>query len=256
MKPHRPSPAAHGGDFPQTRHTLLSLIRSDETGARRRGIDQLVAAYWKPVYKYVRLRWHESPHDAEDLTQGFFSQAIQATLFDDYDPSRGRFRTYLRTCVDRFVLNARAYANRARRGGGADHLPLDFTTAEGELHELPLPSSQDPETLFRDEWVRRLFELAIADLGEHCAAAGKELSFRLFERYDLDPPESHESRVTYDTLAAEFGVSTTQVTNLLADARRRFRAALMERVRQSTASDAEFREELMDLLGFGPGDAR
>ncbi|HEU4364745.1 MAG TPA: hypothetical protein VFT13_04700, partial [Candidatus Krumholzibacteria bacterium] len=131
----------------------------------------------------------------------------------------------------------------------------DFTTAEGELREIPLAAVADPEALFREEWVRRLFELALADLREHCRAAGKETTLALFERYDLDPPDAHDVRVTYDSLAREFGLPVTTVTNQLADARRRFRAALIGRVRETTGSDAEFREVLRDLLGLALNDA-
>jgi RNA polymerase sigma factor (sigma-70 family) len=251
MAERRPIPSSAGG-FPLTRHSLLSLARSAEDGTRRRALDTLIACYWKPVYKYVRLRWRGSPEEAEDLTQGFFAYAMEGEFFDRYDAGRGRFRTWLRTCVDGFVANARQHAARERRGGGVVHVPLDFTTAEGELRELPIADAGDPETIFRDEWIRRLFELALADLREYCAAAGKDTALALFERYDLEPPETHGVRVTYDTLAREFAIPPTQVTNLLADARRRFRTALIERVREATGSESEFREELRDLLGDVP----
>lgn len=244
-----PASRPDDGSFPPTSHSLLSLVRSGEEGTRRRGLDALIGCYWKPVYKYVRLRWRALPEDAEDLTQGFFADAMQAAFFDRYDSARGHFRTYLRTCVDGFVANAHKHASRVKRGGGVAHVPLDFGAAEDELRELSIAPTTDPETIFRSEWIRRLFELAVADLREHCRVAGKETTLALFERYDLDPPDAHGTRVTYDTLAREMGIPVTRVTNQLADARRRFRLALIERVRETTGSDAEFREVLRDLLG-------
>jgi DNA-directed RNA polymerase specialized sigma24 family protein len=236
--------------FPTTRHSVLSLARNGDTDARRRAHDAVAGAYWKPVYKYIRLRWRAEPHDAEDLTQGFFTDVVDSTLLDRYDPARGRFRTYLRACVDGFVSNAHKAAGRQKRGGDVTHVPLDFTTAEGEVRELPLASRDDPEALFRDEWVRRLFELAIADTRAQCEADGKTVHFQLFEHYDLavrDPGE----RASYEDLARQFNLPVTQVTNFLALVRRRFRAAVLERVRELTASDEEFRAEVCDLLGEG-----
>ena len=117
-----------------------------------------------------------------------------------------RFRTYLRTCVDGFVANARTAASRHKRGGGAPHVPLDFTTAEGELRGIGLPVAGDPESIFRDEWVRRMFELAVDDLREYCRDSDKNVQFSIFERYDLEPPESRGRRITYEDMAREFGL--------------------------------------------------
>jgi DNA-directed RNA polymerase specialized sigma24 family protein len=236
------------GAFPSTRHSVLSLVRNGDAGARQRAHDAVAGAYWKPVYKYIRLRWRAEPPDAEDLTQSFFADAIDSTLFERYDAARGRFRTYLRTCVDGFVSNARRADGRRKRGGGVTHVPLDFTTAEGEVRELALVSRDDPEALFRDEWVRRLFEMAIDDTRAQCSADGKTIHFQLFERYDLTPRDPGE-RPTYDDLARDFDLPVTQVTNFLALARRRFRTAVLERVRELTANDDEFRAEVRDLLG-------
>ncbi|HXV13390.1 MAG TPA: hypothetical protein VEC56_04220, partial [Candidatus Krumholzibacteria bacterium] len=135
------------------------------------------------------------------------------------------------------------------RGGGVDHVPLDFTTAEGELRELPVAGGADPEALFREEWVRRMFELAVEDLRGECESGGKQIHFALFERYDLDSPEAHESPESYHDLARRFDIPVTQVTNYLAWARRRFREALLERVREVTSGEEEFRAEVRDLLG-------
>ena len=55
----------------------------------------LVTACWKPVFKYVRLKWHATPDDAADLTQGFFLRALEKDFFAGFDPARARFRTYL-----------------------------------------------------------------------------------------------------------------------------------------------------------------
>ncbi len=239
------------GSFPATRHSLISLARSSDRATRQRAFDAVVSCYWKPVYKYLRLRWSRHAEDAEDLTQSFFAGTIDSDFFDRYDASRGRFRTYLRVCVDGFAANTHKWATRQKRGGDALHVPLDFTTAEGELHELPVAGSLDPETLFRDEWVRRMFELALDDLRARCTASDRDVAFALFERYDIGTPESFENKESYDDLARAFDIPATRVTNHLAWARRHFREALLERVRDVTANDDEFNAEVRDLLGGG-----
>lgn len=76
--------------FPATRNSLLVATRSRDPEERRRAFGVLVASYWKPVYKYLRLRWRASAEDAEDLTQGFFARAFEKGFFDTFDPARAR----------------------------------------------------------------------------------------------------------------------------------------------------------------------
>ena len=233
--------------FPATRHSVLHSIASAAEDERRRGLEALAEAYWRPVYKYLRLRWGAAADEAEDLTQGFFARAIEKGFFAQYDPARARFRTWLRTCLDGFVSNERASARRLKRGGGALPLPLDFAEAEAELSGSAAWPEAEVEERFRREWVRGLFAGAVADLQEECRAAGRSARFALFERYDLDPPP--ERRPTYAQLAEEFSLPVTQVTNYLAAARRDFRRLVLERLRAATGSEEEFRAEARDVLG-------
>ena len=95
-----------------------------------------MTAYWKPVFKYLRLKWHAPAEDAADLTQAFFLRAFEKSFFADFDPRRARFRTYLRTCLDGFVTNARKADTRQKRGGG---LTIDDLGGLHPPHRLDRP---------------------------------------------------------------------------------------------------------------------
>jgi RNA polymerase sigma factor (sigma-70 family) len=237
--------------FPATRCSLVRAAGSPDPAVRRQAFADLIAVYWKPVYKYLRVRWALANEDAKDLTQAFFARALEKEFFDRYDPARARFRTFLRTCVDGFAANARRDGARQKRGGDVRTLSLDFAQADGELARHPLPDKADLDDFFRQEWVRGLFSLAVEDLHRHCAEAGRDVQFALFQRYDLDGPAAAEAP-TYAQLAEEFGIPTTQVTNHLAQARRLFRQAVLDRLRATTGSDEEFLEESRRLFGGVP----
>jgi len=237
-----------GGErFPATRHSAVLAAQSEDLVERERGFAILVETYWKPVYKYLRARFGKSNEDAKDLTQGFFTRALEKDFFAAYDPGKGSFRTYLRVCLDRFVANEKKAAGRAKRSPGTALLPLDFESAEGELMRQEPPDHQTLEQYFHAEWVRSLFALAVEKLREECALRGKDLPYLLFERYELD--RDPDEKLTYERLAGEFGIPSTQVTNFLAFARREFRRIVLEKLREITASDHEFREEARSLLG-------
>lgn len=240
-----------GDRFPLTRWSVIDAARSGDQVERTRAMDTLCAAYWKPVYKYVRLRWNRPLDGAQDLTQGFFVQVIERGLLDKYDPAKSRLRTFLRICVDSFVLNEEKAAKRLKRGGNISHVALDFAGAEEELggavmDPAAIPSPESLEEFFEKEWVRGLFELAVEDLKKHCKASERERTFRLFEQYDLAGDET----ISYEKLAAEYGIAVTDVTNALAWARRDFRRIALERLREICGSEEEFQREARAVFGW------
>jgi RNA polymerase sigma factor (sigma-70 family) len=239
-----------GKHFPSTRWSVIEAARSDDGGERARALDALCAAYWKPVYKYVRLRWNRAAADAQDLTQGFFAQLLERELLSRFDANKSRLRTYLRVCVDSFVMNEIKAAQRQKRGGNIQHVALDFAGAEEELgaatiDAASLASPESLDALFEKEWVRSLFALAIEDLRQLSVEKQRERTFLLFEAYDLEGDEE----ISYERLAAEYGIRVTDVTNALGWARREFRKIALERLRELCGSEEEFLREEKTFFG-------
>ena len=237
--------------FPQTRRSVVLAVGSASPEERARALDVLVAAYWRPVFRHVRARWRQDDEDARDLAQGFFAAALERGWLAKFDPGRGKFRTYLLTCLDGFVAKEKRAGRRLKRGGDATFVPLESTGEDGESRELPLPDGTDIEAEFQREWARSLFALAVGSLRARCAAAGKEVAFTLFERYDIEGAEA-DDRPSYAQLAADHGLPVTQVTNHLHWARRELRAAVLDKLREITASEEEYRSEARALLGVQP----
>jgi RNA polymerase sigma factor (sigma-70 family) len=228
---------------------VIRASRDDDPEIRRAGYQTLVSIYWRPVYGRLRLKWRLDRADAEDLAQDFFTRAMDRGFFDGFDPARARFRTFLRTCLDRFAANARRDERRLKRGGGSFPLSLDFGEVERELAlSEGLRDERDPDAWFDREWVRSLFSDAVEALRSVCSGTPREIRFRVFERHDL-LPVCEEDRPSYRTLAEELGVPVTQVTNHLAWARRELRRLVLERLAELSGSDAEIREEAEHLFG-------
>lgn len=234
--------------FPVTSHSAIIAAASDDANVRERALETIVASYWKPAYKYIRIKWQTSNEDAKDLTQGFFTTAIEKSYFAGYDAAKASFQTFFRTCLDRFVANQKKSEQRLKRGAGADHLSLDFAGAESELASNLPAAELTPEDFFHHEWVRSIFTLSVESLEQRYEQTGREIQFKIFELYDLQ--EGVESKISYGSLANEFGVKTTDVTNYLAAARRDFRRILLEKVRELTGTEAEYQAEVRALLGI------
>jgi len=231
--------------FPPTRLSVVARVRSEDADTRRVAHQALVEAYWKPIYKYLRLKWHLSPDAAADATQEFFLSLLERDLVGRYDAGRARFRTYLRLCLDGFVANQQKAERRIKRGGGITTVPLDFTTAEGELVRIEPSIPADVDDLFYREWVRALFDRAVADLRADAETRNRQVMFEVFVRYDL---ADAATRPSYDEIGVALGLPTTTVTNHLAAMRRQFRAIVLDRLREITGSDDEWEAEARRLL--------
>jgi RNA polymerase sigma factor (sigma-70 family) len=235
---------SQNGNFPLTHYSVVLAAQSDDPAARSRAIEAITAAYWKPVYKYVRVKWNITSEDAADFTQDFFTRLLEKEFLDSYDSTKGRLRTFLRTCADRLFMKQVRDSHRLKRGAGSGHFPLDYVEAERELENVP--NSESPEDRFEKEWVRSLFTLGLQRLRSCCESESKTIHFELFERYDL---EDADPKPSYTQLAAEFGLAVTDVTNYLAFARREFRRCVLDQLREMTATGEEFRREAQALLG-------
>ena len=236
-------------DFPATRCSVVRGTGNPDLAIRKLATETLISAYWKPVYKYIRIKWKQSNEDAKDLTQAFFAQALEKAYFDRFDPAKARFRTFVRLCVDRFVAKGQRAEASLKRGGAVEVLSVDFASADDELRYQAAAPEPDPDAYFHQEWVRGLFALAVEDLRRQCAQADKDTHFALFQRYDLRSREAAADGLTYARLAEEFGLSTTQVTNYLAFARRQFRQLILDQLAAATGSEEEFQHEARRLFG-------
>ena len=233
--------------FPATRLSVVERTRSGDEETRRVALATIIEAYWKPAYKYLRLKWSLDADAAADLTQEFFASALEKEVVEKYDPARARFRTYLRLCLDGFASNARKAERRQKRGGGVTLVPLDFETAEGEIATREPAVDADVDELFYREWVRALLERSVADLKRHAGEIGRPEMFEVFSRYDLI--EEGEERPTYTAIASALNLTAATVTNHLAAMRREFRKIVLERLRELTSSDEEWEAEAARLLG-------
>jgi RNA polymerase sigma factor (sigma-70 family) len=215
--------------FPITNHSAIDGARSDDEVIRQRAFDTILTSYWKPVYKYIRLKWQASNEDAKDLTQGFFANAFEKDHFASYDAAKASFQTFLRTCLDGFVANEHKAGRRLKRGGDVDHYQLDFAAAEDELAAHASAVTLTPEEFFQREWVRSMFAMSVEAFRERCIESGRRVQFQIFERYDLNDDD-----VSYASLAQEFGLGVGTVNNYLAAARRDFRRLVQEKFRETT----------------------
>ncbi len=225
--PHSKAPHA----FPPTRWTLVRAVREGGDSAHR-AIEELCRHYWFPVYAFLRRRGH-NPHDAEDLTQGFFATLLEDETFTRATPERGRLRSFLLHALEEYVVEERRHDTRLKRGGGATHVPLDIVEGE-QRYASELLVYGDPGALFDRGWAQTLIAKARARLQADYGAAGKAALLEAIEPH----LEGAEEAVPYAELAACLNSTETALRLAVFRARRKLRALLIDEIRR-TVSDAD-----------------
>src|SRR5438105_452353 len=108
---------AKGQWFATTHWSVVLAAGRDSSSAGDEALQQLCRAYWPPLYAYIRRQGY-GPHDAQDLTQGFFEHLLAKDFLGVAEREKGKFRSILLTALNYFLNGERDRANALKRGGG------------------------------------------------------------------------------------------------------------------------------------------
>ncbi|NUN51306.1 MAG: sigma-70 family RNA polymerase sigma factor [Planctomycetaceae bacterium] len=235
------APGGPGRGFPETHWSVIAGAK-DRTDPRwRERVEQLARLYWRPIYRHLRIRWRMSEDEAGDATQEFFGELLEGRYLREVAESRGRFRAYVKVCLDNAVRQSKRAGRRLKRGGGAAIVPLD-AGEEGPLD--PPDPGESPEASLDREWRRALVAEAVGRLRAAYAAEGKEGWYEVFRRVELADGE----RPTYREVAGEMGIRETDVENRLAHARKRLFEVVREVVAESVGDGEGLEGEMRELF--------
>src|SRR5262249_56761789 len=121
--------AGPSSQFPTT-HWSRVLAAGRGEGAAGVALAELCAAYWYPIYAFIRRRGAD-PDSALDLTQDYFARLVGSPVVAAADRRKGRFRAFLRADCSFFLSHVREYTAARKRGGGAVIHSIDARDAEG-----------------------------------------------------------------------------------------------------------------------------
>lgn len=230
------------GRFATTQWTLVLAAGRRGSAEAEVALARLCALYWYPVFAFVRRRGH-SVEEAEDLTQSFFTRLIEKEDFAVADRDRGRFRTFLLTACQHFLLNEHDRSMALKRGGGRTAIPIDLAAAE-ERYQRSLGHSETPERLYHRQWCLALLESVLDTVHDEYRAAGNERLFQRLRGYlTMD-----DTTGTHAEAASDLGMTPAAVKVAVHRLRRRYRDALRRVVAESVDSEEDIEDEIRDLM--------
>src|SRR5262249_6434705 len=93
------------------------------------------------------------------LTQQFFARLLQGDRLALADPARGRFRTFLLTALNHFLINEWNKSGREKRGGAIEFVPLHTDDPENIYAAEPADDST-PEKVYEQRWAAAVMRQA------------------------------------------------------------------------------------------------
>lgn len=230
-----------GSRFNTTHWSVVFEAARPESAGAVDAFARLYRDYWSPLYGYIRRRGR-TPHEAEDLAQGFFVSLLEHERLRGLERGGGRFRSFLLKALQNFLANEWDRASALKRGGGQTLVPLDHVDAESSY--LAAPAVAGPEADFDRNWALAVLALTMRNLEDELRAAGKE---RIFEH--LRPHlQGERSGRPYAEIGAELGLSEGAVKVTVHRLRQRYGELLRAELTRTVGDEAEVAAELRHLL--------
>ena len=208
----------------------------------QRALESLCEAYWYPLYAYVRRRVADI-HEAQDLTQAFFTDLLAKNYVGKATSERGRFRAFLLTALKHFLSKEWERGKAQKRGGGKLPISLDFELANSRcLIEPAIELTADQ--LYDREWAVTLLGQVMQQLEDEFVRSGKKRQFHELKAFLI----GEHSGATYSDVAFKLGITEAAAKMAAHRMRRRYRALLREEIAQTVAHPDEVEDEIRKLF--------
>jgi RNA polymerase sigma-70 factor (ECF subfamily) len=203
-----------------------------------------------PLYAFIRRRGHDA-EPAKDLTQEFFCRLLAKQYLRVADRERGRFRTFLLTCVEHFLSNERKKEQALKRGGDFTFVPLEDDDAEARYRAEPA-DEMSPDKLLDRRWALTVLDMSLQQLKKEYNEAGKAAQFDALHR---NLSGGNDAPRSFAEIGALLGMSEDAARQAAFRMRTRFGDVLRQCVAQTVASPQELEAELKHLRAVLSGQA-
>jgi len=232
--------------FPSTHWTAIWQARLTDSPDGEAALDRLLGRYWRAVYCYLRYKGYD--HEAaKDHTQGFLHEIVLGRgLVQQADREKGRFRTFLLTALNRYLVSvyrAEKAKHRVPEGG--------FVSLQS-MKSLDIPAPVQGGTsaeVFDYAWASALLDQVIADVAETCREKGKQSHWDAFRERVLLPILENSAPSSLPNLCQKYGIPTeAKASKMIFTTKNLFGRILRSRVRELVDSDDEVDGEIHDLM--------
>ena len=215
-------------DYITTSWTFLSTIKyPPDSSEYQEACKYLFEKYKNAIVKFfICLGAYEN--ETDDMASDFFVYWIKGGL-KKADRDKGRFRSYLKTCLKNF------YKTKKRQEAEKNYISL--TGKESK-------SFDDLEKFFDYQFVITIFNNALKMLKKFEQENEGNLYYTFFSYYYLEPIKENKKIPGYSELQEKFGKNYKYIDNQLTRAREKLKSFLYEEIRKVVTDEENLEDEL------------
>lgn len=231
--------------FPDTRWTEVGLANGSSLRSAE-ALGALLVRYMPALRTHLVCRRRVPADQTDDLLHGFVADKIlMGNLLARADRQRGRFRSFLLTALDRYLISAIRREHTERRSPGRGLLlSLDEHPEQAEA----APAAPPGATAFDVAWTRAIIQETLGRVQELCNAHGRAPYWALFEARVVGPMLHGHEPEPYARLVERLGfASPVQAASALVTVKNMFERMFRAVVREYAGNDDEVDREISDL---------
>jgi RNA polymerase sigma-70 factor (ECF subfamily) len=208
--------------FPTTQWSLIVRAAAADPADREKALAEICELYWPPVYAFIRSRGN-SPHDAEDLTQGLFAELLERNDF-----------------ASNHLVEAHRHKHRLKRGGYDVILSIDAEAAEMRCL-IPEPRDEmSPDRVFERQWAITVMEGVVTALQERYEQKGQRDLFHALKPFLM--------AISAAPQAEKLGMSAQTLRVSLHRLRQRYAELLRQAVKNTLGPHENVEDEIAHLM--------
>jgi RNA polymerase sigma-70 factor (ECF subfamily) len=228
------------GSFPSTHWSLIVRAGALGSSEDREALAQLCSIYWYPLYVFIRSKGNDH-YRALDLTQSYFARLLERGIVAGADRSKGRFRPFLRTDCQHFLIDEK----RRQRVRGRVLTPISIDRDEAESRYRFEPADRmTPDRLFDRTWALTLLDRVLELLADEYASRGRS---EIFEQLKIVLTQGRDAVDTSGS-AVQLGMTEGTVNVAIHRLKRRYREILQELISSTLDDPSEMEDEIRSLF--------
>ena len=232
---------SRNADIHTTQWSIVIGVCEGSEQERLEALGELCERYWFPVYSFIRNKGHKH-FDAEDLAQSFFTAMLHREGFHQVERSKGKFRTFLLSCLENHLTQAWRHSSAQCRAPEKPLISLDLEQGR-EMYEAISDDTAGPTQLWDRQWAESVISNVMQRLEREFRAVGKYDQFEV-----LRPLLSSGKKVPYKEVGQRLGMGLNSVKTTIYRLRQRYARAFREEIACTLIDDGDVDDEIAELL--------
>ena len=224
-----------------TRWSLVARAADANAAVKRQALTELIEQYLPALRRHLIYRRRMDSSAADDVLQSFLTaKVLEKGILEHAQKSRGKFRSFILSALNRYAINHLRDQFAQKRGGGAvGPMADDFDAADGAV---------EPDAAFDREWARQVIRQSVDRVRDRCQAISRQDLWLIFETRILLPATEGAAPMSHEALVEKLGFATVrQVEKASAAVRKMYAECLRSVIAEYAVDDSDIEQELNDL---------